>query len=72
VPSLAIADCPRTEEPARKVTIPVGVPAPGATAETVAVKVTLAPTALGLAEAASDNEVLALPTVTSTPASSVA
>ena len=36
--------------PSRKVTVPVGVPAPGATAETVAVKVTDCPKTDGLAD----------------------
>src|SRR5581483_11874078 len=41
---------PRLVLPSRKVTFPVGVPAPGATALTVAVKVTAWPNADGLTE----------------------
>jgi hypothetical protein len=36
--------------PSRKVTLPAGVPAPGATAATMAVKVTAWPETVGLAE----------------------
>ena len=40
-PSAPTAAVPRTVLPSSKVTVPVGVPAPGATAVTVAVKVTV-------------------------------
>ena len=42
VPPLSVP-VPRVVEPSRKVTVPVGVPLPGATALTVAVKVTDSP-----------------------------
>src|SRR5262245_5446181 len=41
---------PRTTSPSRNVTVPVGVPAPGATADTVAVKITAWPVAAGLTD----------------------
>jgi hypothetical protein len=41
---------PRVDAPSRKVTVPVGVPAPGETALTVAVKVTAWPVADGFTD----------------------
>src|SRR5262245_60640057 len=41
---------PSIVAPSKKVTVPVGVPAPGATADTVAVKVTAWPGAAGLTD----------------------
>lgn len=55
--------------PSRKVTVPVGVPAPGATAATTAVKVTDWPTALGLTEDVTEVVVLALLTTCGLPVS---
>jgi hypothetical protein len=52
--------------PLRKVTVPVGVPAPGLVTETVAVKVTLCPTADGFGEEDSDVVVFALLTTCET------
>ena len=49
--------------PLRNVTVPVGVPAPGAVTVTVAVKVTACPTEDGLADEATVVVVLALLTV---------
>ena len=43
VPPVPTATIPRTTLPSAKVTVPVGVPAPGATAATAAVKVTAWP-----------------------------
>jgi hypothetical protein len=54
---------PSVAAPSLKVTEPVGVPAPGATAATVAVKVTVCPYTLGLAEELTDVVVLAWFTV---------
>src|SRR5437868_14831205 len=51
---------PRTVAPSRKLTVPVGVPAPGAVAVTVAVNVTDAPTIEGLLPETSAVEVAAL------------
>ena len=51
VPLVRVA-VPRLAAPSRKVTVPVGVPAPGATALTVAVKVTDWPNVDGLVEEA--------------------
>ena len=48
VPPLRVP-VPKVVEPSRKVTTPVGVPAPGATAATVAVKVSNCPITAGLA-----------------------
>ncbi len=54
---------PRVLEPSLKVTVPVGVPAPGLLAVTVAVKVTDCPDTDGLAEELTDVAVLAFFTV---------
>ena len=50
---------PRVVDPSMNVTVPVGVPAPGATAATVAVNVTLWPKTDGLIE--DETDVLVLP-----------
>src|SRR2546425_12642574 len=60
---LASVAVPRLFVPSRKVTVPVGVPAPGATAATVAVNVTGWPDTVGLAEAVTVLVVLAWLTV---------
>ena len=57
------APVPSVVVPSLKVTVPVGVPAPGATAVTVAVKVTAWPNTEGLAKEASAVVVSALFTV---------
>ena len=57
VPLLS-APVPKVVAPSLKVTVPVGVPAPGADAVTVAVKVTDCPKTDGLAE---EETVVALP-----------
>jgi hypothetical protein len=54
---------PRVTVPSRNVTVPDGLPAPGATAVTVAVKVTDCPKTEGLAEDVRLVLVLALLTV---------
>jgi hypothetical protein len=54
---------PNVAPPSRKVTVPPGVPAPGANAETVAEKVTDWPNADGLSELVTVAEVEALLTV---------
>src|SRR5438445_694456 len=54
---------PRVVAPSLKVTVPVGVPAPGATALTVAVNVTGWPNTVGVAEEMTDVDELALLTV---------
>ena len=54
---------PRVLDPSLKVTVPVGVPAPGLFAVTVAVKVTDCPDTDGLAEELTDVAVLAFFTV---------
>jgi len=54
---------PRVVAPSRKVTVPDGVPAPGANAATVAVKVTLCPEDDGFRDEATVVVVLALLTV---------
>src|SRR5262249_41672111 len=59
---------PSTVAPSRKVTMPVGVPAPGATAVTVAVKVTDWPGAAGLTDGVTATAVTARLTVTPTTA----
>jgi hypothetical protein len=51
---------PITVAPSRKLTVPVGLPAPGAVIVTVAVKVTLCPNTDGLAEEATLVVVFAL------------
>jgi hypothetical protein len=48
-PLLSVPD-PKRVVPSKKLTVPVAVPAPGETAATVAVKVTVWPKAEGLAE----------------------
>lgn len=58
---------PMALPPSRKVTVPVGVPAPGATAETVAVKVTDWPKTEGLGDEARAIAVLALFTTCGLP-----
>ena len=50
VPPVPTATVPRTTLPSLNVTVPVGVPAPGATAATVAVKVTAWPVTAGLTD----------------------
>src|SRR4051812_1793992 len=57
---------PMVVAPSLNVTDPVGVPAPGAVAETVAVKMTCCPKTLGFAEEASAIPVKALLTVCAT------
>ena len=54
---------PNVAAPSRNVTVPVGVPAPGATALTVAVKVTAWPEADGFTDEVTVVELLALLTV---------
>ena len=54
---------PNVAAPSRNVTVPVGVPAPGATALTVAVKVTAWPDADGFTDEVTVVELLALLTV---------
>jgi hypothetical protein len=54
--------------PLRKVTVPVGVPAPGAVTETVAVNMTACPTADGFGEEDNDVVVFALLTTWETAA----
>ena len=49
VPPLSVP-VPSVVEPSRKLTVPVGVPLPGATALTVAVKVTDSPKTEGLSD----------------------
>src|SRR3954452_21336723 len=50
VPPVPTATVPRATLPSLKVTVPVGVPPPGATAATVAVKVTAWPVTAGLTD----------------------
>src|SRR3954464_13679508 len=50
VPPVPTATVPRTTLPSLNVTVPVGVPPPGATAATLAVKVTAWPVAAGLTD----------------------
>lgn len=57
------APVPSVVVPSLKVTVPVGVPAPGASAFTIAVNVTGCPNTEGLVELASDVVVLAVFTV---------
>ena len=54
---------PRVTAPSTKLTIPVGVPEPGTTADTVAMKVTDWPNTVGFKEDAVVAELLALLTV---------
>ena len=62
MPALSVP-VPSVVAPSLKVTVPVGVPAPGAVAATVAVKVTACPNTDGLAEEESAVVVLAMFTV---------
>jgi hypothetical protein len=62
LPALKLA-VPRVEAPSRKVTVPVGVPAPGETALTVAVKVTDWPNTVGFTELVTVVELFDLLTV---------
>jgi len=62
VPALKVA-VPSVAAPSRNVTVPVGVPTPGATALTVAVKVTAWPDADGFTDEVTVVELLALLTV---------
>ena len=50
VPPLRVTADPRLLVPSLNCTVPVGVPAPGATADTVAVNVTVCPKEDGLTE----------------------
>src|SRR5262249_46941770 len=59
---------PSTVAPSRKVTVPVGAPAPGATAARVAVKVTAWPGVAGLTDGARATAVAARLTVTTAAA----
>jgi hypothetical protein len=63
LPTTLSVPVPRGVVPSRKVTSPVGVPAPGAFTVTVAVKVTVSPSVTGLAEVATVVVVSALCTV---------
>ena len=62
LPELKLA-VPSVAAPSRKVTVPVGVPVPGATALTVAVKVTDCPNTDGFTDEVTVVELLALFTV---------
>ena len=62
LPELKLA-VPSVAAPSRKVTVPVGVPAPGVTALTVAVKVTDWPNTDGFTDEVTVVELLALLTV---------
>ena len=68
VPPAPTATVPRTTLPSMKVTVPVGVPAPGATAATVAVKVTAWPVTAGLTDDVRATVVVARLTVSATAA----
>src|SRR5262245_11079657 len=68
VPSALTAKVPRMTLPSRNVTVPVGAPAPGATAATVAVKVTDWPVTAGLTDEVRATAVDAGLTVTPTAA----
>ena len=59
VPPLRLTGLPKAEPSMENCTVPVGVPAPGATALTVAVKLTDWPKTEGLTEAATIVVVLA-------------
>src|SRR5215467_7925069 len=67
-PPVPTATVPRTTLPSRNVTVPVGVPAPGATAATVAVKVTAWRVPAGLSDDARATDVVARLTVSATAA----
>jgi hypothetical protein len=62
MPELRFA-VPRVEVPSKKVTVPVGIPEPGATALTVAVNVTPSPKTDGFSDDVTVVELLALLTV---------
>ena len=68
VPPVPTATVPRTTLPSLNVTVPVGVPPPGATAATVAVKVTAWPVTAGLTDDPRATVVAARLTVTATAA----
>src|SRR5882724_9748699 len=68
LPPAPTATVPRTVLPSLKVTVPVGVVAPGATAATVAVKVTAWPVTAGLTDDRRATVVAAGLTVTATAA----
>src|SRR5947209_19900607 len=66
-PTAAIVPEPSAVVPSKKVTVPPGVPDPGATKPTVAVKVTAWPKTDWPGEALTVIKVLALPTVRGVP-----
>jgi len=66
VPAADSGLVPIVAVPLRNVTVPVGVPTPGAVTETVAVKVTACPTADGFGEEDNDVVVFALLTTCET------
>src|SRR5512142_1347283 len=68
VPPAPTATVPRITAPSLKVTVPVGVPDPGATAAAVAVKVTAWPVAAGLSDDPRATVVVAGLTVSATAA----
>src|SRR5262245_50949740 len=68
LPSAPTVAVPRVTAPSLKVTMPVGTPAPGATAATVAVNVTAWPTTAGFSDDARATDVDAGLTVTVTTA----
>src|SRR3954451_10003857 len=68
LPPVPTATVPRTTLPSLSVTVPVGVPPPGATAATVAVKVTAWPVTAGLTDDPRATTVAARLTVTATAA----
>ena len=68
LPPAPTATVPRITLPSLNVTVPVGVPRPGATAATVAVKVTAWPVTAGLTDEARATAVVARLTVTATAA----
>ena len=68
IPPLSVP-VPTGLPPSRKVTVPVGVPAPGATGETVAVKVTDWPNTEGFADEVTVVAVSALLTTCGLPVS---
>jgi len=63
LPFVVSDDVPKVFAPSRNVTVPVGVPLPGATLATIAVKVTDWPTSEGLADELTVVEVLLAATV---------
>src|SRR5262252_8527180 len=72
LPPVPTATVPRITLPSLNVTVPVGVPAPGATAATLAVKVTAWPVTAGLTDDPRVSVVAARLTVTATAAESLA